>query len=150
MLILFLFAIVLLIGAVFTFIKSDDTAFTKAQLDLREFRVEIQNGVKDLKANMEAGERSREELKGLIEKTFEDLNVKFQDQDNKVQAIDLELLRMKEKLNKINLRATPTTHTVRLEIIEPKKIEGSKKPLIPQELLQKSGIVKPKRKPTAQ
>ena len=144
--ILFLFSFAMAVFAVYTYMRSDDTAFNKAKADLELFNAEIRKHINQIHENADRAVTAQDELRKLIEGGFEAVRSDQMKTVNRMDALDLELTRVKEKINKINIRATPTTHTVKLEIVEPKAVvEGTKKaPEIPKDLLERAGIKKSK------
>lgn len=145
--IFFISAFVLAVAGLIVYMKSDDVAYKKAVSDLADIRGELKTDAKEIQTNLV---KLSEELATLQTTCVTKLNTledSLNKQENIVRALDLEVLRVKEKMNKMQVRAVPTTHTIKFEPIAPIPIQvigGNKKPKA--SLLERAGIKeKPKR-----
>jgi len=122
-----LIGFILCVGGVYIFMKSDDSAYNRTKKDVQEFRGEIKADITKLGSSIEALVDLSKSFKISCAKSFEELKDADNKMNNTIGALELELQRIKEKQNRIEVRAIPTTHTMKLEMSEPIPVEVYRK-----------------------
>ena len=144
----FILGFVMCVGGLYVFLKSDETAYSKTQQDVIQFRGEMKSQVLELSGLIKILTKSNQDFAAKCDQSFEELKDADSRLHNSVGAMELEIKRIKEKQNKLEVRAIPTTHTVKIEMVKPMPVQiiqrakGAGK----INLLERSGIKKVKAK----
>lgn len=148
---IFILGFVMCVGGLYVFLKSDDTAYNKTQQDVIAFRGEIKSQVTELSGLLKALIDSNQSFAAKCNQSFEELKDADSRLRNTAGALELEIQRLKEKQNKMAVRAIPTTHTVKLEMAGPIPVQIIQREKITHkpvkiDLLERSGVKKSKGK----
>lgn len=140
-------AFVLTIFGLFIFMKSDDTAFAKAQKQIAAANAENEIKTREIKEAILQVHTGLQDFKKECVGRLDEIQSAHDVLTNRVGAIDLEVQRVREKTKAMEVRAVPTTHTVKIEVqkpipievIEPTRIKVRRQPV---DLLERSGVKK--------
>lgn len=140
MVVFFVAAFISAIIGVYLFMKSDETAYNKASEQVKTLRADFKVDTDKIQKAVEDLSQGVKNFEGLCIQKMTELHDAQMKTDNQLRAMDLEILRLKEKIQKIQVRAVPTTHTVKLEISQPIPVKAVKRENVKVDLLERSGV----------